>query len=131
MTRDEILYYLRSCLRNLKELQEVTSDTFQPSIGSETLADNVDWLECYIESLSAQPAGEPSEETERLWRDLLEKDDRTSPAEYPDMALITHDEFVAVHAAGFAAAREKAAEHVKVTFGPCELAREFRALKDE
>jgi hypothetical protein len=30
-----------------------------------------------------------------LWRDLLEKDDRTSPAEYPDMALITRDEFEA------------------------------------
>lgn len=29
----------------------------------------------------------------RLWRELLEKDDRTSPAEYPDMALITFAEF--------------------------------------
>jgi hypothetical protein len=30
-----------------------------------------------------------------LWQDLLDKDDRTSPAEYPDMALITRDEFEA------------------------------------
>lgn len=30
-----------------------------------------------------------------LWQDLLEKDDRTSPEEYPDMALITQDEFFA------------------------------------
>jgi hypothetical protein len=30
---------------------------------------------------------------EQLWQDLLDKDDRTSPAEYPDMALITFDEF--------------------------------------
>lgn len=30
------------------------------------------------------------------WRDLLEKDDRTSPAEYPDMALITHDELAEI-----------------------------------
>lgn len=30
---------------------------------------------------------------ELLWQELLEKDDRTSPAEYPDMALITFDEF--------------------------------------
>lgn len=29
-----------------------------------------------------------------LWTDLLEKDDRTSPDEYPDMALITQDEFL-------------------------------------
>jgi hypothetical protein len=26
------------------------------------------------------------------WQDLLDKDDRTSPVEYPEMALITHDE---------------------------------------
>lgn len=28
-----------------------------------------------------------------LWQDLLDKDDRTSPAEYPDMVLITFEEF--------------------------------------
>ena len=28
-----------------------------------------------------------------LWQDIIEKDDRTSPAECPDMALITWDEF--------------------------------------
>ena len=32
------------------------------------------------------------------WRDLCEKDDRTSPVEYPDMALITFDEFAAIRA---------------------------------
>ncbi len=30
-----------------------------------------------------------------LWQDLLDKDDRTSPEEYPDMALITREEFEA------------------------------------
>jgi hypothetical protein len=30
---------------------------------------------------------------EQLWQDLLDKDDRTSPEEYPDHALITFDEF--------------------------------------
>jgi hypothetical protein len=29
----------------------------------------------------------------RLWMELLEKDDRTSPEEYPEMVLITYDEF--------------------------------------
>jgi hypothetical protein len=39
---------------------------------------------------------EPSVETrEAIWRGLLEKDDRTSPADYPDMALITRDELFA------------------------------------
>lgn len=33
---------------------------------------------------------------EELWRDLCEKDDRTSPEYYPDMALISEDEFVSV-----------------------------------
>jgi hypothetical protein len=28
-----------------------------------------------------------------LWTDLVEKDDRTSPEEYPDMALIKFEEF--------------------------------------
>lgn len=30
---------------------------------------------------------------EALWQDLLDKSDRTSPAEYPDHALITFEEF--------------------------------------
>jgi hypothetical protein len=32
-------------------------------------------------------------DTKSLWEDLLEKDDRTSPPEYPNMALITSEEF--------------------------------------
>jgi hypothetical protein len=28
-----------------------------------------------------------------FWQDLLDKSDRTSPSEYPDMALITYEEF--------------------------------------
>lgn len=34
----------------------------------------------------------PDDVVEKLWRDLCEKSDRTSPAEYPDMAFITLDE---------------------------------------
>jgi hypothetical protein len=29
---------------------------------------------------------------EEFWRDLCEKDDRASPEDYPDMALVTQDE---------------------------------------
>lgn len=29
-----------------------------------------------------------------LWQELVDKDDRTSPEEYPDMALITYNEFI-------------------------------------
>lgn len=40
-----------------------------------------------------QPVGKPSAVAGDLWRDLCEKDDRTSPEDYPDMALIKEDEF--------------------------------------
>ena len=30
---------------------------------------------------------------ERLWQSLLDKDDRNSPEEYPDMAMLTFEEF--------------------------------------
>ena len=38
---------------------------------------------------------EPSE-WGALWRDLCEKDDRTSPEEYPDMVLLNFEEFCAL-----------------------------------
>ena len=37
----------------------------------------------------------PEELIRELWQDLLDQDDRTSPPEYPNMALITFDEFAA------------------------------------
>lgn len=39
---------------------------------------------------------------DELWQELVEKDDRTSPAEYPDMALITREELRRAFAAGLA-----------------------------
>lgn len=30
--------------------------------------------------------------TEKAWQELLEKDDRSSPTEYPEMALISFEE---------------------------------------
>ena len=53
--RDSDLYYLRSCLRHLREFSEVTDDAGFPSIGGEALADNIDWLDCYIERLEKTP----------------------------------------------------------------------------
>lgn len=38
---------------------------------------------------------QPSAEARELWTDLCELPDRTSPADYPDMALITETEFYA------------------------------------
>lgn len=52
-----------------------------------------------------------------LWQALLDKDDRTSPEEYPDMVLITQSEFFAAlalyAAARVEAERERIAEIVK------------------
>jgi hypothetical protein len=45
-----------------------------------------------------EPTTDPTPEAEllrELWYDLVEKDDRTSPEEYPDMAMLTQDEFFA------------------------------------
>lgn len=38
-----------------------------------------------------------------LWQDLMEKDDRNSPAEYPEMCLITFEEFARYMEAAIAA----------------------------
>ena len=49
---DDELYYLRSIKRQLGELQSLTDDVmadFGPSIGSEVLADNLNWLDCFID----------------------------------------------------------------------------------
>lgn len=43
------------------------------------------------------------EEVAGLWQDLLDVDDRTSPAEYPEMCLITFEEFRAAFLAGYRA----------------------------
>ena len=59
---------------------------------------------------------QPSAEALGLWRDLCEKDDRTSPEEYPDMALITQDEFCSTldrsRAAGVREERARIAAHI-------------------
>ena len=48
-----------------------------------------------------------------LWQDQLEKDDRTSPEEYPDMALITFEEFrdAVLYVARLRATQAKASTH--------------------
>lgn len=43
------LYYLRSILRQLREVQGALADTAAFSLGGEALADNIDWLDCFIE----------------------------------------------------------------------------------
>jgi hypothetical protein len=43
MSKEE--YYLRSILR---QLRDVHRDVTNHSLGSEVLADNIDWLDCFI-----------------------------------------------------------------------------------
>lgn len=50
----KVVYYLESIARNLTELASVACDVMAPSIGSEVLADNRDWLGCYIDKLKSQ-----------------------------------------------------------------------------
>jgi hypothetical protein len=42
------LYYLNSILGNLREFRTVTTH-HAPSIGTEVLSDNIDWLDCWID----------------------------------------------------------------------------------
>jgi hypothetical protein len=44
---------------------------------------------------------------DKEWQDLLDKSDRTSPSEYPDMALITRVEFGGVMSEAFLLAKTK------------------------
>ncbi|MDE5451355.1 hypothetical protein GWE18_00495 [Bradyrhizobium sp. CSA112] len=46
-------------------------------------------------SVSRSLSGEREADISTFWKELIEKDDRTSPAEYPEMALITRSELAA------------------------------------
>lgn len=43
------LYYLRSIYRQLKEVHEALADTAAFSTGGLACADNLDWLDCFID----------------------------------------------------------------------------------
>jgi hypothetical protein len=47
MLGEDDLYYLRSILRQLRELRRAVKRG--PSLGGEVLADNIDWLDCFID----------------------------------------------------------------------------------
>jgi hypothetical protein len=51
MNEDD-LCYLRSILRQLREFSGII--TYEPSISSEVLADNIDWLDCAIDRWERQ-----------------------------------------------------------------------------
>lgn len=49
---DNDLYYLRSIKRNLDDLHEIMPELIEqggPCLGGEVLADNRDWLDCFID----------------------------------------------------------------------------------
>jgi hypothetical protein len=46
--RSERLYYLEAALRRLRQLSELADG---PSLGSMALADEIDWLDCYIDEI--------------------------------------------------------------------------------
>lgn len=89
----------------LRELKDVRPHGFHGmAVVSITMsAPNRDAFVAAIEELRAPPSETVIAD---LWQDLIEKDDRTSPAEYPDHALITFDEFAAYIAAACQPASE-------------------------
>ena len=46
MITEHDLYYLRSILRNLREIRKIADGL---SLGGVALADNIDWLDCFID----------------------------------------------------------------------------------
>jgi len=56
--------------------------------------------------------GPLSKLADREWQDLLDKDDRTSPEEYPEMALIDRAEFGGVMSEAYLLARDAAANRI-------------------
>lgn len=60
------------------------------------------------------------------WKTLLEKDDRTSPSEYPEMALITRNELSAVICEGYLLAKDQNAKSVRA-----EITRLFKEAQAE
>lgn len=56
--------------------------------------------------------GPLSKLADREWQDLLEMDDRTSPEEYPDMALINRAEFGGAMSEAYLLARDTAANRI-------------------
>ena len=51
---DNDLYYLRAIRRRLLEFRSVIPDDVFPSLGSEALADEIDWLDCFIDAQQAR-----------------------------------------------------------------------------
>lgn len=60
MSEDNTLYYLRSILRQLQSVRGMIDHG--PSLGGEVLADNIDWLDCFIDSLERQSEWRPADE---------------------------------------------------------------------
>jgi len=52
--RQKTIYYLESIARNLAEYSSVLDDIPMLTIGSGALADNRDWLSCYLDHLKAK-----------------------------------------------------------------------------
>lgn len=51
-SRQDVLYYLKSILNNLRDVRDyMQTKEATVTIGSEVLADNIDWLDCYIDQL--------------------------------------------------------------------------------
>jgi len=61
---DHELYYLGSILRSLQQLKELSDEQVTwlgPSIGSEVLADNINWLDCLIDAETRASEHSPHE----------------------------------------------------------------------
>jgi hypothetical protein len=81
------------------------------------------------------PDNEPSAEAplwqRQFWTDLCEKDDRTSPEEYPDMALIAQDELCSILDAAYRRGIEEAAPLIAAVIAWSEAGDRLTATKGD
>lgn len=62
---DSDLYYLRSIKRQMLEVRSALADEASFSLGGEAFADNIDWLDCFIEK-HERPLPPPPNQGDKL-----------------------------------------------------------------
>jgi hypothetical protein len=81
-----------------------------------------------MEMSAEKPSDEIPDVVERVWREICEMTDRTSPAEYPDMALITLDELRAAGRVFVEWERNRVADYIEGAGGKIPGASVFASL---
>ena len=70
---DNDLYYLRSIKRQLDEVKEALADTAAFSLGGMAFADNLDWLDCFIDKHTRRRQAMSKEDIDGIIDDIKQQ----------------------------------------------------------